>query len=244
MFWRKFKLDWAYAIGELVIVTLGVLVALGIQQWNEERIDREEETEILGRLLFDLDTDLTYLQDQLSAAEAKEKSLDRLEVAFASSMSPTEPEQFLTDIVAGTYYGWAQSSARTRTFDEILSSDKFGLIRDTDLRGMIADYYGAYSTLLVRADARETLYPEISYQLVPRSQNSDNQVALLGAEKSDEVDEYFKRLVQNVIASELRNYVIAERNLARFLVHETGNLHERNRALVMRIQDYLGSLEK
>jgi hypothetical protein len=43
MFWRKFKLDWTYAIGELVIVTLGVLVALGIQQWNEDRLEKERD---------------------------------------------------------------------------------------------------------------------------------------------------------------------------------------------------------
>lgn len=243
MFWRKFKLDWTYAIGELVIVTLGVLVALGIQQWNEERVDREEEIEILGRLLFDLNTDLTYLQDQLSAAEVKEESLDRLDRVFTSGLSPTEPRQFLRDIVVGASYGWAQSSARTRTFDEILSSDKFGLIRDTDLRGMIADYYGAYSTLLVRADARETPYPSITYRLIPRGREADVQAELLDAEKSDEVNEYIERLVQSVVASEIRDYVIAERNLARFLVRESGNLHDENRALVTQIQDYLWSLE-
>ena len=243
MFWRKFKLDWTYAIGELVIVTLGVLVALGIQQWNEDRLERLEEIEILGRLLFDLNTDLTYLQDQLSAAEVKEKSLDRLEASFASGVSPTAPKQFLTDIVAGAYYGWAQSSARTRTFDEILASDKFGLIRDTELRGVIADYYGAYSTLLVRSDARETPYPHISYRLVPRSRKPHHQPALLDADSSDETDEYLERLVQSVLESEIRDYIIAERNLARFLVRESGNLHEGNRTLVMQIQDYLGSLE-
>ena len=36
MLWRKFKLDWQYALGELVIVTLGVLVALAINQWNDD----------------------------------------------------------------------------------------------------------------------------------------------------------------------------------------------------------------
>ena len=36
MFWRKFKLDWSYAMGELAIVTVGVLIALGINEWNNE----------------------------------------------------------------------------------------------------------------------------------------------------------------------------------------------------------------
>ena len=40
VFWRKFKLDWSYAIGGLFIVTLGVLVALAIGQWNSETLER------------------------------------------------------------------------------------------------------------------------------------------------------------------------------------------------------------
>ena len=40
MLWRKFKLDWKYAIGELFIVVAGVLLALAIDQWNERRLER------------------------------------------------------------------------------------------------------------------------------------------------------------------------------------------------------------
>jgi hypothetical protein len=36
MFWRKLKLDWSYAIGELIIVTVGVLIALGVNQWQQD----------------------------------------------------------------------------------------------------------------------------------------------------------------------------------------------------------------
>ena len=46
VFWRKFKLDWSYAIGELFIVTIGVLVALAIGEWNNERMERAEEFEV------------------------------------------------------------------------------------------------------------------------------------------------------------------------------------------------------
>ena len=57
MLWRKIKLDWSYAIGELAIVTLGVLVALAIDQWNDDRNAQAEERAILDRLLVDLDQD-------------------------------------------------------------------------------------------------------------------------------------------------------------------------------------------
>ena len=108
MFWRKFKLDWQYAIGELAIVTLGVLIALGIQQWNEDRVDRQEEKEIIDRLLFDLNIDLTNLQSQLDAVTIKEESLDRIDIVFKADTLPKDLSLFLRDIVVGANYGWNQ----------------------------------------------------------------------------------------------------------------------------------------
>ena len=40
MKWRYLKLDWKYAIGELVIVTTGVLFALALGQWRQEQANQ------------------------------------------------------------------------------------------------------------------------------------------------------------------------------------------------------------
>jgi hypothetical protein len=36
-------MEWSYAIGELFVVTIGVLIALTIGEWNNERLERTEE---------------------------------------------------------------------------------------------------------------------------------------------------------------------------------------------------------
>ena len=243
MFWRKFKLDWHYAIGELVIVTLGVLVALGIQQWNEGRLERQEEIEILDRLLVDLAADEIELNDMVSATTAKEESLDRVENVFASGASPFNADRFLRDIVIGANYGWNQASARSRTFDEILSTGNFALVREIELRGTISDYYSSFDDLYTRADARETNYPHISYRLIPRSRESDSEGALRDAEKADIAGERNDQLVRNVLSSEIRDYVIAEKNLARFILRRTTEVLEDHHELVVHIQAYRESLE-
>lgn len=43
MRWRLRKLDWGYALGELIIVTAGVLIALAIDEWNSDRLNRVDE---------------------------------------------------------------------------------------------------------------------------------------------------------------------------------------------------------
>ena len=53
-----------YAIGEIVLVVIGILIALSINNWNEERKERLLEKEALSNLLislsFDLDNQINF----------------------------------------------------------------------------------------------------------------------------------------------------------------------------------------
>jgi hypothetical protein len=243
MFWRRFKLDWSYAVGELVIVTLGVLIALGIQQWNEDRLERIEEKAILGRFLDDLHTDLASLDYIALFVAKKEESLNRLQIAFASDKRPADPDEFLLDVLQGAILGWNQPTARSRTFEGILSSGEFRLIRSARLRGAISDYYGEFAALSRRTDARETAFPRISYELVQRSPESEGGVALLDSPTDTAANE-INQTVDRVLESELRHYVIAETNVARFVARQTQVVREQHQALIAQIETYRDSLEK
>ena len=241
MLWRKFKLDWSYAVGELLIVTLGVLIALGIQQWNEDRLDRIEEKAILERFLDDLHTDIASLDYMALLVGKKEESLTRLQTIFASDERPADPNQFLLDVIQGAVLGWSQPPARSRTFEGILSSGEFGLIRKAGLRGSIVDYYGEFDALSRRTDARETAFPRISYELVQRSPESEGSIApFYTTTNVAGID--INQTVDRILASDLRNYVIAETNVARFIARQTQIVRERHQDLVNQIQDYRESL--
>ena len=47
-----------YAIGEIVLVVIGILIALQINNWNEERKFRKEERDYLKRLVSENKDDL------------------------------------------------------------------------------------------------------------------------------------------------------------------------------------------
>ena len=48
---RKYLL---YTIGEIVLVMIGILLALQVNNWNEDRKDRKAEGLVLNSLLFDM----------------------------------------------------------------------------------------------------------------------------------------------------------------------------------------------
>ena len=51
-----------YAIGEIILVVIGILIALGINNWNEERKLDNRRQEYYSQLLDDLNSDITFTQ--------------------------------------------------------------------------------------------------------------------------------------------------------------------------------------
>jgi hypothetical protein len=157
---NKFSKYLLYAIGEIVLVVIGILIALSINNWNSERINRKQEKEYLSRLVVDLEKDLDNLQstftryqqklivgkivvDQLGennsdfflTTDAYGDALKR----FNAKDAWTPPEQFgskLFQIL--TIYLFNQ---RRITFDEMISSGKIEIIQDQNLRTLIQEYY-------------------------------------------------------------------------------------------------------
>jgi len=54
-----------YAIGEIVLVVIGILIALQINNWNENRKDRIQEQVVLNQLLSDFESNLKQLDQKI-----------------------------------------------------------------------------------------------------------------------------------------------------------------------------------
>ena len=63
---NKFSKYLLYAIGEILLVVIGILIALSINNQNEERKERAQETVILKQLLGDFNSNLKQLDQKIS----------------------------------------------------------------------------------------------------------------------------------------------------------------------------------
>ena len=57
----------AYAVGEVALIMIGILLALQVSDWNQARKDRAEETSILIRLNAEFEEN----QERLSIIETR-----------------------------------------------------------------------------------------------------------------------------------------------------------------------------
>jgi hypothetical protein len=54
-----------YAIGEIALVVIGILIALSINNWNENRLKQEQLISVYERTLIDLDNDVQEMSATL-----------------------------------------------------------------------------------------------------------------------------------------------------------------------------------
>ena len=60
-----------YALGEIVLVVIGILIALQINNWNQERIQHDNEKEFIISVKNDLRQDRAFIQRTIEAIELK-----------------------------------------------------------------------------------------------------------------------------------------------------------------------------
>ncbi len=62
MLGKKTRRYLSYAVGEFVLVVFGILIALQINNWNEERIEQREIADYAHALIKDLERDLVMIE--------------------------------------------------------------------------------------------------------------------------------------------------------------------------------------
>lgn len=132
--------DWTAAVIELVIVIVGILIALEVSNWNDDRLDRERAGHFLGRIHADLQIDRRNIDTTL-AFWAKVSDYGRSAIANGEQGTLAGSSAWKTVLA---YYQAGQTMpfvANDTTFEEMRSSGDLGLIADERLRAELADFY-------------------------------------------------------------------------------------------------------
>jgi hypothetical protein len=123
-----------YAIGEIVLVVIGILIALQINLWNEGRKDRVKEQVVLHRLLEEFNSNLAQLDDKIQIRE------NIIEASTAALGYMDHPEGVQRDSLMAK----VTTTTMTPTFDPIIndlvSSGNIRLIRNQQLNRLLTEW--------------------------------------------------------------------------------------------------------
>lgn len=125
-----------YALGEILLVVIGILIALQINTWNEERVNRKQEIFYLGKLSQNMAQDTTYLQQRIEGLTNTETGLQQLQQEIQ------DPELLeFSDSLSIALLGVQRFSPQTSTMDNLISTGKLDLIQNQSLVDSLFVYY-------------------------------------------------------------------------------------------------------
>jgi hypothetical protein len=142
--------DWLAVGIEFVIVAAGVLLAMQVTNWNEQRLQQERGRAYYQRILADLRSNVNDMEQR---AAYFEQVTAHAEAALAALRQPApEPdEQFLVDLYQASQI---QVGPITRaSYDEAVASGALESVGDPSLRERLANYFSL-------ADAEQRIYDQ------------------------------------------------------------------------------------
>ena len=148
--------------GELAIIVIGVLIALGFDSWYQDLSDARLAASYVERLVSDLEADSATFEFVLRGLDQKDAAL--LHVAQVS-VGLVPPDSGLFESVSVSQaFGFSTPGTRRSTYDEMIATGSLRLILDSDLRARVVAYYGVAVGQLDRIERRRTDYPDASYR--------------------------------------------------------------------------------
>ncbi len=147
-FFRKIRLDalsrkrftkyFTYAIGEIILVVIGILIALQVNNWNQNRLEKNREQKILKDLKIEFDAnfnDLNRVKEQHEIVFYQFSEIQRITV------SESYDAQLLDSLMLSTI-SWFSFTERLGASNNLINSGNLDILSNEALRNLITQWSG------------------------------------------------------------------------------------------------------
>ena len=143
---KKFSRYLIYAVGEILLVVFGILIALQINTWNQANIEGEKEVKYLNNIKKDLYQQLSVIEEQIKHERESSNSANRLLKKYFEQSELIIDHSFVRDLSRLT-------SRKTfisidPTYTDLVSSGNISLISEDEIRLGIIKYYQSVERLV------------------------------------------------------------------------------------------------
>jgi hypothetical protein len=123
-----------YAVGEILLVVIGILIALQINMWNEGRKDRVKEQVVLQRLQEEFNTNLQQLDGKIQMRE------DIIRSSTAALDYMDQPEGVHRDSLMAKLSAMTTTPTFDPIINDLVSSGNIRLIRNQQLNRLLTEW--------------------------------------------------------------------------------------------------------
>ena len=161
----------AYAIGEIVLIVLGILIAVQIGNWNTSRGERKLAENYKTQLIANLERDVVQQDFLIEMVSIRLELIDfMLRVADEPELALEHPVKFMMGV---EYSGrTTRTPVIVDTFEELQSTGYLRLL-DEEIKRRLFTYYNREERLQFRNDkntVEEMKYHELSMNVLNKEQ--------------------------------------------------------------------------
>ena len=139
---NKFAKYLIYAIGEIILVVIGILIALSVNNWNQENKDHKLGEDYLLRIHHDLVQDTISFKQIIAHNNNLREEIKGILVTLYNGVDNIQEVQSI-----GAVYDKALDqvfSPNDNTYKGMVSSGSLGLIQNLELKEEIINLYSEY----------------------------------------------------------------------------------------------------
>lgn len=224
-----------YAVGEIILVVIGILIALQINNWNTYHLDRISERDYLNRISNDLSVDTVNLSWTINALKSKQESLGAfLELIEKEQLTSADSNTVLGYILTGTFLSIAHPGIANGTFEELKNTGAMKHVTSTVLRTAINNYYfkREHQNDRIEKKRTESNYSRIINSNIPGLERKGSEFTY----RNDLVS--YKDILDMINGPEFKKIAISEYNNTVFMLRiQEGGLDDSKTLLNLIIEE-------
>ncbi|MBT8273642.1 MAG: hypothetical protein KJO77_07545 [Bacteroidia bacterium] len=156
-----------YAIGEILLVVIGILIALQVNNWNQNRINTNSANVYIENIKKEVAIQIEILKDQyLDRSERKINGLQLAKSYFEKPFFIEDTISFTNEISYGAVFNFGIEKYNQSIYESLLSSGSIGFV-DTELRNDILEYYDYYNHASLVSQGQASNYQNLINGLKP-----------------------------------------------------------------------------
>ena len=205
-----------YAIGEIILVVIGILIALQINDWNENRKNSIAEQKLLNALLIEFESNLKILEDNIKLNDSNIKNSLLLGEHTNPNLSSFN-EKEISLLLLGVFKDEPRFFPIQGTIEEIINSGKLSILSNSNLRKALSDWQSKVDNIN-RQEVYVVERRDIGHEFFIKEGNFRRHLNLISVGKnnitpSKFADNDFSFLTKQEFESQLYLFVVASKNL-------------------------------
>jgi hypothetical protein len=228
-----------YAIGEILLVVIGILIALQVNNWNDNRKNNKESRGALLSLQEDFQDNMVQIKKTAHLVDVETHYTHSLISVIDKDSLTINPDSLGLYLTVGAS-SWSRVKTVSSTYDALSGAGKLDLIQNKKLRKLLAEFYTTTKSGFEDEDISETIAMKITektsddiYVLWP----SDMQNRVRLTRKSSKLK---KQAVQSVLRKHgLMGILILKLIVDKDLKAYLGNLLQLSREILHEINKEL-----